>query len=178
MYEVTIHPKYLSILETTIHQITLLNVSRRLYWVDAKQKTISSCDIDGGDVTVERDLSDKTTGFGLVVIGNNAIISTWFKARILSTFVATRTALWTEELALPDSRELFSLVSTATSLQPPSESCDLLWNLCPRRLTFTWWRCCSLWFLAQTNRACPLLFFKNSVLVSMSVFMALLTVLH
>ncbi|KAK7497721.1 hypothetical protein BaRGS_00011116, partial [Batillaria attramentaria] len=100
------------------NQLAVSYPTRRIYWVDAKQRTIASCDIDGGTVTIERHLSSSTTGFGLVVIGNNAIISTWFKAKILSTFVATRTALWTDELELPESRELFSLVSTAISVQP------------------------------------------------------------
>lgn len=89
--------------------------------MDAKKKNIASCDIDGGDITVERDLSSTTTAFGLVVIGNKAIISTWFTAKILSAYVATRNALWTEELSLPGSSELFSLVATAPSMQPPSE---------------------------------------------------------
>ncbi|PVD21301.1 hypothetical protein C0Q70_19473 [Pomacea canaliculata] len=95
-------------------------IGLRLYWVDAKKKNIASCDIDGGDITVERDLSSTTTAFGLVVIGNKAIISTWFTAKILSAYVATRNALWTEELSLPGSSELFSLVATAPSMQPPS----------------------------------------------------------
>nr|KAG5707173.1 hypothetical protein BaRGS_017857 [Batillaria attramentaria] len=97
------------------NQLAVSYPTRRIYWVDAKQRTIASCDIDGGTVTIERHLSSSTTGFGLVVIGNNAIISTWFKAKILSTFVATRTALWTDELEVAG--ESFS----AKSCEAPSE---------------------------------------------------------
>ena len=47
---------------------------------------------------------------------------------------------------------------------------------CLSRLTFTWWRCCRLCLLTYTNWACPLFF--DSALVSVSVFMAILTVFH
>ncbi|XP_012940627.1 uncharacterized protein LOC101861747 [Aplysia californica] len=97
--------------------------TRRLYWVDAKKQTIMSCDIDGGDVTMERNLHEASEGnpvFGLVVIGNNAIVSTWFNTRIASTYVATREAFWRTELEIAHSTELYSLVSTGNSMQPPS----------------------------------------------------------
>lgn len=86
--------------------------------MDAKKKKIASCDIDGDDIVTERELANTVTAFGLVVIGNNAFISTWSNAKILSTIVSTGKPLWTEELNLPDSTELFSLVSTALTLQP------------------------------------------------------------
>ena len=47
----------------------------------------------------------------------------------------------------------------------------------PRGLTFTWWGCCGLCLLTETNRACPFRFFY-SVPLSISVFMALSTVFH
>ena len=83
---------------------------------------MSSCNFDGLDVTLERSLSDPASpGFGLVVIGNHVFVSTWFNARILSTFIETSTTSWNEELHLLDSQELFSLASDAVLLQPSSK---------------------------------------------------------
>lgn len=84
-----------------------------------------SCNIDGKDITKERDLSKIANSdpvFGLVVFGNTAIFSTWFSAGIHSTLVATRLS-WRDETitTLSGSRELFSLVATTQSMQPPSE---------------------------------------------------------
>ena len=83
-----------------------------------------SCDLEGQDVNTEQHLSERISSdpvFGLVVIGNTAIFSTWFSATVQSTLVATRIPFWKEETTLRGSRELFSLVATAPSMQPPSK---------------------------------------------------------
>ncbi|BFZ13036.1 hypothetical protein BsWGS_16075 [Bradybaena similaris] len=105
------------------NQMAVSYPTRRLYWVDAKKQTIMSCDVDGGDITKERDLVETSMGnpvFGLVVIGNNAIVSVWFNTKISSTYVATRETFWRDEMLIPKSTELYSLVSTAPSMQPGS----------------------------------------------------------
>ncbi|KAI8790085.1 low-density lipoprotein receptor-related protein 6, partial [Biomphalaria glabrata] len=103
------------------NQMAVSYPTRRLYWVDAKRQTIMSCDTDGGDVTKERDLIETSQGnpvFGLVVIGNTATISTWFHTKIVSTYVATRESLWSNEMVIGSSTELYSLAATTTAIQP------------------------------------------------------------
>ncbi|KAK0061867.1 low-density lipoprotein receptor-related protein 4-like isoform X1, partial [Biomphalaria pfeifferi] len=105
------------------NQMAVSYPTRRLYWVDAKRQTIMSCDTDGGDVTKERDLIETSQGnpvFGLVVIGNTATISTWFHTKIVSTYVATRESLWSNEMVISSSTELYSLAATTTAIQPQS----------------------------------------------------------
>ncbi|XP_048254821.1 uncharacterized protein LOC124138972 isoform X1 [Haliotis rufescens] len=106
------------------NQLAVSYGTRRLYWVDQRKQHIMSCNIDGKDITKERDLSKIANSdpvFGLVVFGNTAIFSTWFSAGIHSTLVATRLS-WRDETitTLSGSRELFSLVATTQSMQPPS----------------------------------------------------------
>ncbi|CAL1548385.1 unnamed protein product, partial [Lymnaea stagnalis] len=105
------------------NQMAVSYPTRKLYWVDSKRQTIMSCDIEGGDVTKERELVETSQGnpvFGLVVIGNTAIISIWYTTRIASTYVATRESLWTKEMVITTGTELYSLASTASAIQPPS----------------------------------------------------------
>ncbi|RUS81441.1 hypothetical protein EGW08_010781 [Elysia chlorotica] len=79
-----------------------------------------SCDKDGADITKERDLVKASQGnavFGLVVIGNTAFISSWVNNKISSVFVSTEESNWTTEMIIPHSRELYSMVSTTSSIQ-------------------------------------------------------------
>ena len=48
-------------------------------------------------------------------------------------------------------------------------------TMCPRGLTFTWWGCCGLCFLHKPSELAHFVYF---VLMSVSVFMALSTVLY
>ncbi|GFO27156.1 low-density lipoprotein receptor-related protein 4-like, partial [Plakobranchus ocellatus] len=104
------------------NQLALSHQIKRLLWVDARKQKIMSCDLEGNDVTEEHDLVQASGGnavFGLVVIGNTAIVSSWINARISSVFVSTGESMWRTEMVIPGSRELYSLVSTAASIQKP-----------------------------------------------------------
>ena len=59
-------------------------------------------------------------------------------------------------------------------------TCDTFRLSCPRGLTFTWWGCCGFCFWHKPTELAHsfFFFFLNSVLVSVSVFMALSIVFH
>ncbi|XP_069113207.1 low-density lipoprotein receptor-related protein 5-like [Argopecten irradians] len=104
------------------NQLALSMVFRKLYWVEATTTSgIMSCNLDGSGVKKERDLFNITSGnpsFGLVVIGNKAIVSTWHNNAIFSTLVGTPVSRWNTEVSHLGTGKLYSLTSLDRSTQP------------------------------------------------------------
>lgn len=81
---------------------------------------IMSCDMNGKNIKLERNTTEKTGSnviFGLALSGNRAIISVWFQASLYSTLVEAAAASWKVESEIIGTNELFSIIVVDGSVQ-------------------------------------------------------------
>ncbi len=101
-------------------------IFRRLYWVDAHNKSVESSDLDGNSRHKECSLLGSMYAaplFGLAVINDMAYMSTWYDGAVYSTQLGlghTVNIVITEVDYLTD-REMFSLAAATELTQPPGE---------------------------------------------------------
>lgn len=96
-----------------------------LYWVDSWEAGVFSCKLNGQKCKKQVDLEQVTKGspgYGLLVFGNTAVISTWFNTAIYSLLLNSKKLMWQQEVTNLGTRELFSLISLNPSTQPMSKS--------------------------------------------------------
>ncbi|KAL3858987.1 hypothetical protein ACJMK2_009231, partial [Sinanodonta woodiana] len=93
----------------------------QLYWTDAKDNSIYSCDLSGKKLRKQRDLKSVTSGnpaYGLTVIGNTALVSTGGDTAIYAMLIETSLPFWYKEATNLGHRDLYSIVSPDVSTQP------------------------------------------------------------
>ena len=89
--------------------------------MDARNHAIFSCTLKGSNLQKERGLKPITKGapaYGLVVLGNSAVVSTWFSTALYSVLIGSDSTVWQLEARDLGTRELYSLVSLNPSTQP------------------------------------------------------------
>lgn len=102
------------------NQLAVNYISRQLYWVDVNQHAVFSCSIDGKNVKKEVDykkISKDSPGFGLVVYGNTAVMTTWFNTAVYSILLGSKQPVWQQEVKSLGTRELFNIVSLNPATQ-------------------------------------------------------------
>ncbi|XP_060601666.1 uncharacterized protein LOC132754927 [Ruditapes philippinarum] len=103
------------------NQLAISIKDKQLYWVDAWEHAVFSCKLNGKKCKKQVDLQQLTKGspgFGLIVFGNLAVISTWFNTAIYSLVLNSKKLIWQQEITNLGTRELFSLISLNPTMQP------------------------------------------------------------
>ena len=107
---------------------------RRLYWVDAYNKTIESCELLGDGRRKEHDLLESPYSapiFGLAVADRTAFISTWYDGAVYSVRLGRHDTPEGDDEQLEDrlrpeaeqltQREMFSVAVSDRTAQPRGE---------------------------------------------------------
>ncbi|XP_052818952.1 low-density lipoprotein receptor-related protein 4-like isoform X2 [Mya arenaria] len=103
------------------NQLAVHNKNKRLYWVDASEHAVISCSLSGKHVREEVNygvVAKNAPGFGLLVFGNTALISTWFNTGLYSLLLGGKKLVWQQEATGLGTRDLYSIVSLNPSTQP------------------------------------------------------------
>ncbi|KAH3772675.1 hypothetical protein DPMN_174017, partial [Dreissena polymorpha] len=103
------------------NQLAVENKKQRLYWVDANKHAVYSCTLGGKQVREEvnyEKIAKGAPGFGLVVFGNTALVTTWFTTGLYALLLGSRQLIWQEEATGLGTRDLYNMVSLNPSTQP------------------------------------------------------------
>ena len=102
-----------------------------LFWIDAEKHGVFSCKLNGKgmkkQVSYDK-LSNGAPGYGLVVFGNTALISTWFDTAMYAMKLESSQFIWQQLASGLGTRELFYIVSLNPDTQPMSK-CSILYLL-------------------------------------------------
>ncbi|XP_053401221.1 uncharacterized protein LOC123549544 [Mercenaria mercenaria] len=103
------------------NQLAISIKDKQLYWVDTWEHAVFSSKLNGKKCKKQVNLEQVTKGspgFGLLVFGNTAVISTWFNTAIYSLMLNSKKLIWQQEVTNLGTRELFSLISLNPATQP------------------------------------------------------------